>query len=58
MMFIFVLIIGVAIYLYMDRGTFSFERHSNPLNLLDERLAKGEVSLEDYKKLKNEMKGL
>ena len=58
MMLIWVFVIGIVIYFLMDKGTFSFDRRSNPMNLLDERLARGEVTLEDYKKLKNEMRGL
>ena len=58
MMFIWVIIIGVILYVYFEKGTFKFERNSNPINLLDERLAKGEVGLEEYKMRKKEMRDL
>ena len=58
MMFIWILILGVIAYIYIEKGSFKFNRNTNPLNILDERLARGEVSFEEYKKLKEELRGI
>ena len=58
MMFIWILVLGVIVYMYVENGSFRFDRNTNPLNMLDERLARGEVSLEEYKKLKEELRGI
>lgn len=56
MMFIWIFILGVIVYMYVEKGTFRFNRNTDPLSMLDERLAKGEVSFEEYKKLKEELR--
>ena len=56
MILVFV-VIGVVVYLLIGRdiNVNSFQRRSAG-NHLDERLAKGEISIEDYKELKTTMK--
>ncbi len=57
MMFIWIIIVAVIVFLYFDKGGLKFERKTNPLNIIDERLANGEISLEEYKELKDELRG-
>ncbi len=57
MMILVFVVIGVVVYLLIggDINVNSFQRKSAE-NHLDERLAKGEISIEDYKELKTTMK--
>ncbi|PAT01318.1 hypothetical protein CI105_07000 [Candidatus Izimaplasma bacterium ZiA1] len=57
MMVLWLVIIGVLVY-YLINGSFeigSFKK-SNALDKLNERLAKGEISIEEYKKIKTTLK--
>lgn len=58
MMFLWIIAIGIMAYVLIDRGTLKWDRNTNPLNLLDERLAKGEISMNDYLELKEELRRL
>jgi len=56
-MILWFIIIGVLVYLFIG-GNFnlnSFQRKSAD-NHLDERLAKGEISIEEYQEIKNTLK--
>lgn len=57
MMFVGIIIIGVLIYVLIG-GNFSSDtfQRKNASNHLDERLAKGEISTQEYKELKDVLK--
>ncbi len=57
MMILWFVIIGVAVYLFIggNLNLNSFKRRSVD-NYLDERLAKGEISIEEYQELKATLK--
>jgi len=53
MMFFWFIIIGILVYMLFG-GSVNFKQNQrkNSNNLLDERLAKGEISIEEYHELK------
>ncbi len=57
MMFLWFIILAVLIYLLLG-GTVNFSqtRKGNTNNHLDERLARGEITIEEYKKIKQTIK--
>lgn len=57
MMFFWFIIIGVLIYMLLgDNLSFDKFQKKTSLDLLDERLAKGEISIEEYRELKEILK--
>lgn len=54
-MFIWLIIIGIIIYYYYD-GNITFTKKDNATSTLDNRLAQGEISIEDYNEIKSILK--
>lgn len=53
MMILFILVIAVVLYfLFRDRDGIKIKRRHNALEILKERLARGEITAEEYEKLK------
>ncbi|MEC9485842.1 MAG: hypothetical protein UMR38_08275 [Candidatus Izemoplasma sp.] len=57
MMFLWFIILAVLLYLFLG-GTINFHqmKEHKTKNHLDERLAKGEISIEEYKDIKRTLK--
>ena len=56
MMFGFFIVIAVVVYFVYQSGSIEFKsRNSN--NTLDERLARGEITIENYREIKGVISG-
>jgi len=57
MMFFFPIVLIVVLYVLLKDDGYMLSRRSNKsaLELLDERLSRGEISIEEYKEIKSEL---
>ena len=57
MMFFFPIVLVVVLYVLLKDDGYMLSRRSNKsaLELLDERLSRGEISIEEYKEIKSEL---
>lgn len=56
MMLVYVVVIGLVFYFLVDKLVLKKDKGaSNSVNILDDRLAKGEISIEEYTKIKKEL---
>lgn len=58
MMMIFIPIGLLVFYLYFYQGDFNFSNYkSNSLETLNQRLARGEINIDEYKSIKKTLRG-
>jgi|GEM_PF-6560781 len=57
MMFFFPIVLVVVLYVLLKDDGYMLSRRSSKsaLELLDERLSRGEISIEEYKEIKSEL---
>ncbi len=48
-------VLGLGVFLYKGRNTENTGKRENPVDILDNRFAKGEISKEEYEKQKRSL---